>query len=392
MRDGAVCRGTSPAILRGPGWRLTARPDSAPRFGTPPVRHHRHRPIRRRPGGLSCSFVSQGPPSRRVPPVIFQCLPRSDERDGARPRFPARGRNRPTHEKEHQSERKRRTPPGHRGRHHVSADLGAAVFSKVPIGELFGVERLQPRRDEGAAAEAGLQVGRCGRSTRATLDPSVADVVAVGDEGLGDREGRDALRARLLPADRPHRREARQLPLARRRRRRARRVRRQDADPGRARRVELPERRHPRHLRGARLHRLGRHQPGLHPREPQRHDALHPDRVRVVDGRGARQEDAAAALDAGAQQAGAARPEALRPHKTRPRSFSYRRRRAGVLPDRPALLLRAARPARRPAARCSARRRPRARSSRTTTSARSPSACWRSCSSPSASSSSSASR
>ena len=29
----------------------------------------------------------------------------------------------------------------------------------------------------------------------------------------------------------------------------------------------FPERRHPRHLRGARLHRLGRHEPGLHPGE-----------------------------------------------------------------------------------------------------------------------------
>ena len=35
------------------------------------------------------------------------------------------------------------------------------------------------------------------------------------DEGLGDREGRHPLRARLLPADRPDRREARQLPRAR---------------------------------------------------------------------------------------------------------------------------------------------------------------------------------
>ena len=91
-------------------------------------------------------------------------------------------------------------------------------------------------------------------------------------------------------------------------------------DPGRARRLELPERRHPRHLRGPRLHRLGRHQPGLHPREPERHHALHPDRVRVVDRRGARQEDAAAALEPGAQHAGPAHPEAVRPREARARS------------------------------------------------------------------------
>ena len=134
------------------------------------------------------------------------------------------------------------------------------------------------------------------------LDPDGRRRRRLGHEGLGDREGRDALRARLLPAHRPHRREARQLPRARRRRRRDRRVRRQDPHPGRARRVELPERRPPRHVRSPRLHRLGRHQPGLHPREPQREHAVHPDGVRLVDRRGARQEDAAAALAAGAEQ------------------------------------------------------------------------------------------
>ena len=156
--------------------------------------------------------------------------------------------------------------------------------------------------------------------------------------------------------------------VARRRGRRDHRVRRQDADPGRAGRVELPDRRHPRHVRSPRLHGLGRHQPGLHPREPQRHHALHPDGVRVVDRRSARQEDAAAALDAGAQQAGAAHPEAVRPREAGDGRL-VRRRRAGVLPDRPALLLRPPRPARTPAARCSAPSRPRARSSKTTTSA-----------------------
>ena len=47
------------------------------------------------------------------------------------------------------------------------------------------------------------------------LDPTVADVVAVGHEGLGHGEGGHPLRPRLLPADPPHRREARQLLRAR---------------------------------------------------------------------------------------------------------------------------------------------------------------------------------
>ena len=46
---------------------------------------------------------------------------------------------------------------------------------------------------------------------------------------------------------------------------------------------------------------------------------MHPDGVRLLDRRGARQEDAAAALDAGAEQAGAAHAEAVRPRRRRPR-------------------------------------------------------------------------
>ena len=42
---------------------------------------------------------------------------------------------------------------------------------------------------------------------------------------------------------------------------------------------QLPLRRHPRHVRGPRLHRLGPDQPRLHPRKPQRHHPLHPDRL-----------------------------------------------------------------------------------------------------------------
>ena len=59
------------------------------------------------------------------------------------------------------------------------------------------------------------------------------------------------------------------------------------------------------------------------------------------------------------------------------------RARAGVLPDRRAVLLRAPRPLHDRAARCSAPSRPRATSSTSTTSARSPSASWPACSRPS---------
>ena len=46
--------------------------------------------------------------------------------------------------------------------------------------------------------------------------------------------------------------------------------------------------------------------------DAERRDARHPDRVRQLDRRGARQEDAAAALDGSAVEAGGAHPEAVR--------------------------------------------------------------------------------
>ena len=93
------------------------------------------------------------------------------------------------------------------------------------------------------------------------------------------------------------------------------RLLRQGARPGRARRLLLPDRRRPRHLRGARLHRLGPDLARLPAREPERRPALHPDRLRLLDRRGARREDPPAALDGralalGDQGAAAARRRA----------------------------------------------------------------------------------
>ena len=137
----------------------------------------------------------------------------------------------------------------------------------------------------------------------------------------------------------------------------------------------LPLRRHPRHLRGPRLHRLGPDQPGVHHGEPQRRDPRHPDRLRQLDRRGARQEDAAAPLDGGALEAGPAHPQAVRQH---------RRARRSSPPSGPSrntssstrTSTSAGPTCWRPAGRCSAARRPRARRWRTSTSGPSPSACW----------------
>ena len=134
------------------------------------------------------------------------------------------------------------------------------------------------------------------------LDPSIADVVASAMKDWAIEKGATHYAHVFYPLTGATAEKHDSFLSPERRRRRDRGVQRQPADPGRAGRIELPDRRHPADLRGARLHRLGRDQPGLHPREPERHDAVHPDGLRLLDRRGARQEDAAAALDAGAQR------------------------------------------------------------------------------------------
>ena len=104
--------------------------------------------------------------------------------------------------------------------------------------------------------------------------------------------------------------------------------------------------------------------------ERRRGDARDPDRVRELDRRSARQEDAAAALDGSAVEAGGPRPEAVRLDR-RTRRHDVRPR-AGIFPDRPLLLSVASRSdQRRPDAVRRASRR-RARSSRISISARFP--------------------
>ncbi len=86
-----------------------------------------------------------------------------------------------------------------------------------------------------------------------------------GDEGLGGRARRHALHALVPAADRHHGGKARLVPEPERQQRRqgGRGILRQGTDQGRARRVELPVRRHALHLRGARLHGVGSDQPAL---------------------------------------------------------------------------------------------------------------------------------
>ena len=129
------------------------------------------------------------------------------------------------------------------------------------------------------------------------LEASLADAVASAMREWAMERGATHYTHWFQPLTELDGREARLLLRPHRRRQRDRRVLRQGAHPGRAGRVVVPVRRHPLDVRGARLHRLGPVLARVHPREPQRRAAVHPDGVHLVDGRGAGQQDPAAALD-----------------------------------------------------------------------------------------------
>ena len=161
----------------------------------------------------------------------------------------------------------------------------------------FGANVFSPAIQRQRLRQGGLQAPAGDAGQRAAPRPRARRRHRDRDEGLGDGARLHALHALVPAAHRLDRGEARLVLQPDRRRPRAGRVLRQGADPGRAGRVVVPDRRHPRHVRGARLHGVGPVVAGVHPREPERRAALHPDGVRVVDGRGAGPQDPAAALD-----------------------------------------------------------------------------------------------
>ena len=144
------------------------------------------------------------------------------------------------------------------------------------------------------------------------LDLAVADAVAARGQGLGGRARRDPLHPLVPAADRDHRGKARLVSQSDQRRQGGAGVLRQGTDPGRAGCVEFPVRRPALDLRGARLHGVGSDQSAVAAQERRRGHARHSDRVRQLDRRSARQEDAAAPLDGSALEAGGPRPQAVR--------------------------------------------------------------------------------
>ena len=144
------------------------------------------------------------------------------------------------------------------------------------------------------------------------LDPSVADAVAAAMKDWAVEHGATHYTHWFQPLTGITAEKHDSFLIAERRRQGGPGVLGQGADQGRARRLELPVRRHALHLRGARLHGVGSDQPALAALQRRRGHAGDPDGVRELDRRNARQEDAAAALDGSALQAGGARAEAVR--------------------------------------------------------------------------------
>ena len=204
-------------------------------------------------------------------------------------------------------------------KHNLTAGNWSANGGAIETADLrdganypFGANVFSVRRSAGAPLEGDLRAAAEHAGQRRAARPLARRRGRRGDDGVGAGAWRHPLHAHVPAADRADRREARLVLRAGRRRHLARRLLRQGADPGRARRLLVPDRRHPRDLRGPRLHRLGPDQPGVHPREPERGAALHPDRVRLLDRRGARREDPAAALDGRALAVGDPRTAAAR--------------------------------------------------------------------------------
>ena len=146
------------------------------------------------------------------------------------------------------------------------------------------------------------------------FDVAIADAVAQGVKEWAMAHGATHYTHWFVPMTGATRREARLLLESRWRRSDPLRIFRQGPSAGRARRELFPLGRHPCHLRGTWLYRMGRHLAHFPPGRTQRRDPHDPDRVRIVHGRGPRSQDPAAPFPGSPRKAGPARPALVRQH------------------------------------------------------------------------------
>ena len=235
-------------------------------------------------------------------------------------------------------------------------------------------QRLLAGRPAPAPAQGRLQAAAGDARARRGARPVARRRRRRGDEGLGDGEGRDPLHALVPAADRLDRREARLLLRAR-----PATAPRSPSSPARSSSRASPTRPRSRPAASARPSRRAATPPGTRRRRPS--SSRTPtarccaSRPRSRRGRARRWTTRSRCCARWTRSSkSAVRALRLLGDDGRPARLHDGRPRAGVLPDRRAVLLRAPRPHPRRAARCSAPSRRRATSSTTTTSARSPSA------------------
>ena len=254
-------------------------------------------------------------------------------------------------------------------------DLNQIDFRTTHIKDLFGAlvfsEEVQQERLPKPVFKALQKTIKQG----APLDPTIADAVASAMKDWAIEKGRHALHAPVPADDRPDRREARQLPQPTGDGTAIAEFSGKELVKGEPDASVVPLRRHPRHLRGPRLHRLGPDQPAYIREAPNGATLVIPTAFVSWTGEALDKKTPLLRSMEALSQPGAAHPAAVRQQRGQ-EGLHHRRPRAGILPDRQELLLRPARPDQLPAARCSAPSRPRARSWRISTSAPSPSACW----------------
>ena len=233
---------------------------------------------------------------------------------------------------------------GRPGRRHDRVPARVRGLQKEHVKDLYGVnvfnESVQKERLPKPVFKALQKTIKQG----APLDPTIADAVATAMKDWAIEKGATHYTHLFQPMTGLTAEKHDSFLHADRRRHGHRRVQRQGTGQGRARRLVLPVRRHPRHLRGPRLHRLGPDQPRLHHRRPQRRHAGHPHGVPVAGPakRSTRRRRCCARWRRCRTQA--LRILRLFGNTEAQQGLHHRRPRAGILPDRQELLLRPARP------------------------------------------------
>ena len=264
-------------------------------------------------------------------------------------------RTRPTHvahrvaptSRRNLDEWKQCAPVSNRRSQELQAARGAIFPRADRPGRALRAERLQQVGDEEPAAEAGLQVAHEDDRSGRKLDPTIADVVASAMKDWAIEKGATTTPTSSIPLTGLTAEKHDSFLVARWRRRRDRRVHRQAADPGRARRARAspPAASAPRSKPAATRSGTSPARPTSWKTRTARRSAFPTAFVSWTGEALDKKTPLLRSMQALNKQA--KRILKLFGHDGRGVRRVDRRPRAGILPDRPPLLLRPARPAHR---------------------------------------------